>query len=143
MEIWKPCPWFENTYEVSSLGRVRRPIPYRRRGKNRIIARYVNNLGYVTAHLSGEGKIRVIQVHRLVAGAFLGKWDGVKEVNHIDGNKQNNKVENLEYVTASENNKHAFRIGLRPRINGGCYVDRNGTRVKDVTGNNQKGECLL
>ena len=64
----------------------------------------------MTVNLSKNGKNKVYGVHRLVAKAFLTKLSNILEVNHIDGNKQNNQVENLEWVTRTENLEHAYRI---------------------------------
>lgn len=69
--------------------------------------------GYLKVCLSKNNKRKWIYVHRLVCELFIPNILNKKEVNHIDGNKLNNKKENLEWVTRSENNLHAFRIGLK------------------------------
>lgn len=93
-----------NNYEVSNTGKVRRIKD------QKIMAQWKNKWGYMLVSVSNEER-KSYQVHRLIAEAFIGKNE--KQVNHIDGNKTNNNIENLEYCTASENNKHAFEIGLR------------------------------
>ena len=69
--------------------------------------------GYCQQNLSKDGRVVMRYLHRLVAEHFLVKPDFPCEVNHIDGNKQNNAVQNLEWVTRSENVSHAYRSGLR------------------------------
>ena len=71
-----------------------------------------NNSGYLRVSLSTENKCKKFLVHRLVAEAFIPNNDNKKLVNHIDGNKQNNDISNLEWCTYSENLKHAYKIGL-------------------------------
>jgi hypothetical protein len=106
-EIWKPIKSFEGLYEVSNLGRVRslrRDIIMRTRQRND---------GYVSCTLSNCGKVKNKLIHRLVAEAFIPNHKNKPEVNHIDGNKQNNCIRNLQWVTASENQIHSIKIGLR------------------------------
>ena len=69
--------------------------------------------GYKRIHVSHEGKSYKFLVHRLVAAAFIPNPDNLPCVNHKDGNKQNNSVSNLEWVTYSENQKHAYETGLK------------------------------
>jgi hypothetical protein len=69
--------------------------------------------GYQTVRLCSNGKFSYPKVHRLVASAFIPNPEGKSEVNHIDGNKSNNNVDNLEWCTKSENMKHAYKLGLR------------------------------
>mgnify|MGYP003296731839 CR=1 FL=1 len=107
-EIWKPIRDFEELYEVSNLGRVR---SLRRNIIMKLRTR--ENDGYVTCTLSNDGKVRGKLVHRLVAEAFIPNHKNKPEVNHIDGDKQNNSITNLQWVTASENQNHSIKIGLR------------------------------
>ena len=119
VEVWKSIPSFEGYLEASSFGRIRTvdrwvnskygPNTVFVTGKIRSI--HTNKSGYILlSSVKRNGVIYTNQyVHRLVAEAFLGKTQGL-EVNHKDGNKSNNNVNNLEWVTASENQKHRFRI---------------------------------
>lgn len=114
MEEWRDVQGCEGVYQVSSYGRVKSVARY---GKNlhgqqvwldEIIMHPSTSHGYLTVNLAG----RWCRVHRLVATAFLPRLDGQNQVNHIDGNKTNNHVENLEWVTPRENMQHAMAAGL-------------------------------
>ena len=122
MEIWKDIEEFKGLYQVSNLGRVRsidRLITYRtgtkRLTKGTILTIGQNKLGYQQVSLSKNDKMYSRRVHRLVANAFIENTKNYKEVNHIDGNKKNNKVENLEWCNRSQNMQHAVRLGLKPK----------------------------
>lgn len=116
-EEWRQIEGYEGLYEVSSFGHVR-SVDRVRTFKNgrkrffpgkRLIPRTINS-GYLMVVLHGDTKPVMKLIHRLVASAFLGGSE--LQVNHIDGNKQNNHIENLEYTTRSENMRHAYRLGL-------------------------------
>ncbi len=95
---------------VKSLGRIGA------RGyvvKDKILTQHDNNSGYLRVSLNLDGKSKEYFVHRLVAQEFIPHDDNLTVVNHKDGNKHNNNVNNLEWVTPSENNKHAFDTGLK------------------------------
>jgi hypothetical protein len=102
MEEWRDIPGFEGLYQVSSFGRVKSF----HREKEKILNPSADNVGYL--HLSLH---KSITVHRLVAEVFLSDSCG-KEVNHKDGDKTNNAVDNLELVSHSENMIHAVQMGL-------------------------------
>jgi hypothetical protein len=109
-EIWKPIVGF-NGYMVSNFGNV---MSFRRRNP-KLLRPELSNVGYYLVKLSpAPGRKRVNKtVHRLVADAFIGIPNGYT-VNHIDGNKTNNNLSNLEVVTQAENNLHAYRTGINP-----------------------------
>lgn len=102
-ECWVDC-WGIPDIRVSNMGR------FVRVSTNSLITGYVTTGGYVTVDFSGIG---TFSAHRLVAQAFLSNPENKPEVNHRDGCKTNNCVNNLEWVTPSENVQHAFRTGLR------------------------------
>lgn len=74
--------------------------------------------GYLCAHLSKDGVGKCLYIHRLVAEAYIPNKYGKREVNHIDGNKHNNHINNLEWATRSENMQHAFDNGLKTALRG-------------------------
>ena len=100
-----PVVGFEDFYEISSKGRISN---YRK-----ILNPFVNNSGYLVIDLRVNGIRYKKLMHRLVAEAFLDNPFNKKEVNHKDGNKLNNSIDNLEWVTSSENKKHALQEGLK------------------------------
>lgn len=95
-EIWKDIAGYEGLYQVSNLGNVKNYL------NNKILKTSSNGLGYLKLVLCKNKNKRTFYVHRLVMLAFVG-FDKSKQVNHIDRNKLNNKLDNLEYVTAREN----------------------------------------
>lgn len=107
-EIWKDIPGYEGLYQASNLGRIR--SLHFRGGKNQKILTPYNVLGYLRIRIFKDKKQKSIGVHRLIALTFILNPENKPEVNHIDGNKTNNIVENLEWVTASENVTHAFAV---------------------------------
>jgi len=117
--IWKNLPGIEKYYEVSNTGLVRRkqiPVIDRngvpRKFVQRILKSLLDKKGYHRIRIS-ERQIRyTIKVHRSVAIAFIPNPENKEQVNHIDGDKNNNCVENLEWVTNIENMRHAFAIGI-------------------------------
>lgn len=107
MEIWKPIPGFSR-YEASTLGRLR-STNYKRTGQTRVLKPSINKSGYLqTMILADSGKYKTAMVHWFVARTYLGYRKSGYQVNHIDGNKLNNAVSNLEWSTISENIKHAY-----------------------------------
>jgi len=103
-EIWKDVVGYEGKYKVSNLGRVK-SLHLIWNGELRIISQRLSPRGYCLIHLC---KI-TYRVHTLVALAFIPNIENKPEINHKDGNKQNNNVENLEWATRAENNLHAYR----------------------------------
>ncbi len=116
--IWKPVTGYTTIYEVSNTGQIKslaRTIktPTGARAlKEKLLKLKVNNDGYVHVQLSKEGFSTSLLVHRLVAEAFLDKQTDRDHVNHKNCNKTDNRVENLEWISRSENMQHAIRMGL-------------------------------
>lgn len=117
-EIWREVSGFESYYMVSSLGRVRsldRICQHRDGTVTRRSGRELKQClraGYPFVHLRSPGKAYQAHTHRLVAEAFCEKPDGCDVVNHLDGNKLNNRSENLEWTTIHGNSRHAAEFGL-------------------------------
>lgn len=112
-EIWRDVPGYEGLYKISNYGRIKALTKlqgYIMRSERILNPRLIK--GYYVAHLCKNGIAKNILVHRIVAECFIDNPDSLPVVNHIDGNKQNNNVNNLEWVTYSENTKHAFKLGL-------------------------------
>jgi hypothetical protein len=119
-EEWKVVVGYEESHEVSNLGRVRsktrkvtRLKPYKQGTaeytyNGKLVKFWVTNKGYHRVGLNGDKHM----VHRLVANAFLAKEEGKTQVNHKNGIKSDNRVENLEWCNASENQSHAWAMGL-------------------------------
>ena len=115
-EIWLPIGSYENLYEVSNLGRVRRIESFvngkagsKRKVSGKILKPRTYRNGYLYVTLCKNGVVRNFLLHRLVATAFLPKSDKKFQVNHLDENKLNNTVENLEWCTQKENINYGTR----------------------------------
>lgn len=122
-EIWKPIKGYEGRYEISNRGRVKSLISLHN-GKNDNVRtenyiKLYDNKGYKrVALVNSTGKTKYMLVHRLVAYHFIGDCTDL-QINHKDGVKWNNNVENLEICTASENQIHAYKLGLKKPCDNG------------------------
>ena len=117
-EIWRPVVGYEGLYEVSNTGRVRSLDRYvkgkgYRLHKGKVLSPIKNKDGYLTVNLCCNGKIQHKTIHRLVIQTFIPNPDNLPEVNHLDEDKTNNSVDNLEWCTCSYNNNYGT---LRERI---------------------------
>ena len=111
-ELWLPVPDFEGYYEVSNLGRIK-SLSRIVHVTNRVLKEKFNSMhlkrdGYHSVLLRKPGVKKTIQLHRIVAKAFIKNPDNKDAVNHIDGNKLNNCVNNLEWVSNRENSCHYY-----------------------------------
>lgn len=107
-EEWKPIKGYEGLYEVSNMGRVKSL----HHGKERILRTPDNLRGYKSVWLAKQTIREVKRVHRLVAEAFIPNPMNLPVVNHLDGDKHNNCISNLEWCTSRENTNHAIKTGL-------------------------------
>lgn len=123
-EIWRPVKGLEGMYEVSNYSRVKsveRIVLRKHKNfsseflvKAAIKKPYLNKSGYITIAIVVENKIKTTYLHRIIAEAFVSKSsENYTVVNHINGNKSDNRIENLEWVSSSINNIHALDTGLR------------------------------
>jgi len=114
-EIWKDIENYEGLYKISNFGNIK-AMPKKAGFNNRkekLLKYKINQFGYLTIGLCKNSKRKWFMIHRLIANAFISSIKNKPQVNHKDGNKQNNHIDNLEWCTSSENLKHAFKIGLR------------------------------
>ncbi len=107
-EIWKDIPNYDGIYQASNLGRIRN-------AKTLSIRKPINYGPYYTLQLSINGNRKLFLVHKLIAATFIPNPLNKREINHIDGNKHNNRVDNLEWVTRKENAMHSAKTGLQTK----------------------------
>lgn len=133
-EQWKPIPGYES-YSASSNGRIRRNRGPDSKGyiwKEHYLSQQMNRFGYMSVALCKNGKVHRMFVHRAVMLAFVGECPNGYQVNHIDENKINNRIENLEYVTPKENANHGThieRIAAKLRKGGVYQYTKDGELV--------------
>jgi len=110
MEIWKHIKGYEDIYQISNLGRVKRISNFKYCNTKYLNDYYLsfkdNGKGYYRVALSLNGKRKLIMLHRLIADSFIPNPKNLKVVNHIDSNKKNNDISNLEWCTQSDNCNH-------------------------------------
>lgn len=116
-EEWKIIRNYSD-YAISNFGKVKRIKPGPNTYVGKILKLNIDTHGYLYVTFCKNGCRKNFLVHRLVMEAFVGPCPKNKEINHIDGNKENLYKNNLEYVTSSENTKHAFKLGLRKGMKG-------------------------
>lgn len=145
MEIWKEIEGYEGYYEVSNFGNVKSldrtiirsdGISFSKQGK--IMVQNDDIDGYPTVHLSKGGKDERISVHILVAKAFVPGYKKGLEVNHIDFDRHNNHVDNLEWVTHTENVEHSYKNGRHP-----CQINDYHGKNNPNYGNHKLHEKYL
>jgi len=132
-EEWRQVIGYEGLYEVSSTGIVRsvdREQPHGGSGttralRGRVIRGWINSKGYRIVSMSRLGVVSKRPVHRIVCDAFYVGSESRECTNHKDGDKLNNRADNIEPATYSENNFHAYRTGLKSRT--GLIGERNGS----------------
>ena len=133
-EEWKSIKGYESQYEISSFGNVK-SLP-KKRGKKTydyfIRKNCIGRGGYYRISLCSDYKIKSITIHRLVAIHFIDNKKNKPCINHKDGNKLNNAVENLEWCTYKENYKHAVKFGLTKKIGSGENQPRHKLSINNV-----------
>lgn len=129
-EEWRPIKGYEGIYEVSNLSRVK---SLARKGNNRtlkdrIMRQYVGKTGYKQIRLCKNNETKLCRVHILIARAFVENPCNYPIINHIDGNKCNNNISNLEWCSFSHNARHAYDTGLK--------------KMKEVAQKNEDGSLV-
>lgn len=139
-EIWKNIPEYEGYYQASDLGRIKNVKT------NKILKLYQNKRNkYIQSSLCKNGVCRVLRTHRLIAKTFLKNPNNYPCINHIDGDKTNNKVTNLEWCTQKHNVKEAWRMGLcKPSENQKKAARKfcQTKKIKKVAQYNKKNELI-
>jgi hypothetical protein len=122
IEEWKIIEGYNNYYKISNFGNIKNKY-------NKILKCFINKNGYKYVMLYNNKKRRNVLVHRLVAETYISKIDIKMTVNHIDGKKSNNNKNNLEIVSSSENQKHAYKNGLRKENKNTRQIVRSDNKI--------------
>lgn len=135
-EIWKDIPNYEGYYQVSNLGKIKSLIRYRS-NTEKILKSRVNKRGYAMINLYKNGKYITFEIHRLLAIAFLGHvpCKMKRVINHIDGDKLNNTIDNIEIKTHRENVSKCFRKDRNTKSSiytGVCFHKKSKKWVSNI-----------
>ncbi len=133
METWKEIPFAKGEYLVSNIGRVKTAKT------GRVLRPAIDARGYERVCLFKVHRDRRYKVHRLVAITFIPNPDGKEQVNHKDGNKRNNSVDNLEWMTNSENMQHSIEHGLHD----GLQRFRDSRKKRVIATHIDSGESIV
>lgn len=136
-EIWTSVCDYEGIYEVSNYGNVRsldrvvtRSDGNKRKFKGQVLKKIKDKQGYLVISMHNNSTPKSRRIHRLVAEAFIPNPLNKRTINHIDGNKTNNRIDNLEWATQSENTLHAYKNRLKnpssPNVNKNLQGERHG-----------------
>ena len=130
IEVWKDIPHYEGRYQASTLGNIRSIK------RTKLTKGYISNGGYrMTCMTNAFGKVKYELWHRLIALTFIPQIEGKTDVNHKDGNKLNNSVDNLEWVSRKENIQHAWMKGLAkptPGMTGKKHSEKTRRKMSEA-----------
>jgi hypothetical protein len=135
MDEWRRMVGFETHYEINEHGIVRRALATHGATVGKVMKPCINPSGYPVVTLNVNNKTHTVTVHSAVALAFIGPRPAGNQVNHIDGNKENPHISNLEYVTPKGNVAHAFRTGLAPigeRHGAAVLTEQKVRRIREM-----------
>lgn len=124
MEIWRPVNGTDGMLEISSEGRIKSNLR-----DGRILKQQIDKKGYHRLRVTLNRVKMGFKVHRMVAEAFIPNPENLPQVNHIDGNKDNNSVSNLEWVSNRDNAKHAIESGLWNSVVMGAKAENDSRKV--------------
>lgn len=148
-EIWKDIKGYEGYYKISNFGRVKRMKRITKFNDGRLYKyneKIVNinkgKIGYFVVDLYKNTKRMTFYIHRLVAEAFIPNPDNLPQVNHRDGNKLNNDIDNLEWVSAKQNCQHAYDNNLHTNNKKVLQYDLNGNLIKEWNSIQKAQKCL-
>lgn len=136
MEQWKDIEGYEGLYQISDKGNVK-STPRQGTSPKSYLSHHTPKDGYPEVYLCKDGKKKNKSIHRLIAIAFLPLVEGKNHINHIDGDKTNFSLSNLEWCTHLENMRHAFKIGLINR-SPETYDNRRFEVINILTGESYK-----
>lgn len=131
-EIWKDIPNYEGLYQASNLGKIKN------KKTNKVLAKRYDHSGYLSVLLYKRGKYETKKVHRIIAKIFIPNPKNKPQVNHINGKKDDNNINNLEWVTCQENIIHSYKTGIKtnpkyekhPEAKKVCQYDLQGNLIK-------------
>lgn len=139
MEIWKNIEGYEGYYQISNLGNIKSLSRFRKNGKKEkegyikkeiILKTHISKTGYYVVDLKRNGIRKTFKIHRLIALHFIDNPFNKNYINHKNGIKTDNSIENLEWCTIKENNKHAEETGLKN--DSGCNSSNSKLTREDV-----------
>lgn len=127
-EIWKDIDGYEGRYQVSNMGNVRSLYYHNTKGIVRVkcLKPATDKKGYLRCALSKSNKLVTYKIHRLVATAFIPNPENLPQVNHINGDKSDNRIGNLEWCNNSQNQIHAYKNGLN------AHSEKSGRTKKPI-----------